>query len=108
MPVITSEVERSRDVLESILNRPVQGFALPHGRVNPLIHKIVVEAGYKHMVSSGRFTANSTNTAPFELRRMTITRTDSLHEFAKKVSGAYQWMGYWSRAENPLINKSAL
>jgi peptidoglycan/xylan/chitin deacetylase (PgdA/CDA1 family) len=98
LPIVTSEVKRSRDVIESILNRPVKGFALPHGRVNSRIHKIVVEAGYEHMVASGRFVSNATDTSPFELRRMAITRTDSLREFAKKVSGAYQWMGYWSRA----------
>jgi peptidoglycan/xylan/chitin deacetylase (PgdA/CDA1 family) len=34
LPIVISEVKRSRDELESILNRPVKGFALPHGRVN--------------------------------------------------------------------------
>lgn len=42
-----NEIVDSKNMLESILNKPVDKFCYPRGYANPEIQKIVKEAGYK-------------------------------------------------------------
>jgi peptidoglycan/xylan/chitin deacetylase (PgdA/CDA1 family) len=91
------ELEQSRDALGEIVGRPVRGLAAPFGRANTALAQRAAQAGYQHLVIGGRFLANAATSDPFALRRITIGREDSLREFARKVSGAYQWLSFWDR-----------
>ena len=77
--------------------KPVVAFAPPHGRSNGMVAERARRLGYSHLVRGGRFTANRKGTSPYDLQRITIARGDSLREFAKKVSGAYQWLTFRDR-----------
>lgn len=95
--LLDEELRRSREILSDTTGRPVVAFAPPHGRSNGRLIGRVAHVGYKHLVRGGRFIANSKYSSPFDLQRITIARRDSLREFAKKVSGAYQWLTFRDR-----------
>jgi peptidoglycan/xylan/chitin deacetylase (PgdA/CDA1 family) len=94
---VEEELERSQRVLADITGKPVVAFAPPHGRSNGIVAERARHLGYSHLVKGGRFTANPKETSPFDLQRITIARGDSLREFTKKVSGAYQWLKFRDR-----------
>ncbi len=94
---VEEELERSQRVLADITGKPVVAFAPPHGRSNGMVAERARRLGYSHLVRGGRFTANLKGTSPYDLQRITIARGDSLREFAKKVSGAYQWLTFRDR-----------
>jgi peptidoglycan/xylan/chitin deacetylase (PgdA/CDA1 family) len=94
---VEEELERSRRVLADITGEPVVAFAPPYGRLNGMVAERARRLGYSHLVRGGRFTANPKGAAPYDLQRITIARGDSLREFAKKVSGAYQWLTFRDR-----------
>jgi len=85
-------LERSQRVLADITRKPVVAFAPPYGRLNGRVVECAGRLGYSHLVRGGRFSLNPRGTSPYDLQRITIARGDSLREFAKKVSGAYQWL----------------
>jgi peptidoglycan/xylan/chitin deacetylase (PgdA/CDA1 family) len=94
---LDEELGRSKKILEDVTAKSVVAFAPPHGRTNRTVADHAVGLGYAHLVKGGRFVANYSTASAFNLRRMTIARKDSLREFAKKVSGAYQWAGIRDR-----------
>lgn len=94
---LDEELRRSMRILADITGKPVVAFAPPHGRSNGMVVERARRLGYSHLVKGGRFTANLKETSPFDLQRITIARGDSLREFAKKVSGAYQWLTFRDR-----------
>jgi len=90
-------LERSQRVLADITGKPVVAFAPPYGRLDGRVVQCARRLGNSHLVRGGRFTANPKGTSPYDLRRITIARGDSLREFAKKVSGAYQLLTFRDR-----------
>jgi peptidoglycan/xylan/chitin deacetylase (PgdA/CDA1 family) len=95
--LLDEELARSQGILADIIRKPVVAFAPPHGRSNGIVAERARRLGYSHLVKGGRFTANPKEASPFDLQRITIARGDSLREFTKKVSGAYQWLKFRER-----------
>src|SRR5262249_55311335 len=80
--LLDEELDRSKVILADIIGKPVVAFAPPHGRSNGTVVARVAHSGYTHLVRGGRFTANPKGASPYDLRRITIARGDSLREFA--------------------------
>ena len=95
--LVDEELSQSQRILAGVTGKPVFAFAPPHSRSNEAVVQRAARLGYTHMVRGGRFTANPAGTSPFDLRRITIQRGDSLREFARKVSGAYQLLAFRDR-----------
>jgi peptidoglycan/xylan/chitin deacetylase (PgdA/CDA1 family) len=95
--LLDEELDRSRRILGDITGKPVVAFAPPYGRSNDTVVARVAHSGYTHLVKGGRFTSNPKGASPFDLRRITVARWDSVREFARKVSGAYQWLAFRDR-----------
>lgn len=89
---LDEELRLSRTILADITHQPIVALAPPYGRSNATVVAQAARVGYAHAVGGGRFTANRAGESPFHLRRITVARGDSLREFAKKVTGAYQWL----------------
>lgn len=79
------EVEDSKKFLEDKLGIPINHFAYPHGDMNESIMNMVKEAGYRTACST-RAGFNSEGVNLFELRRLDIYGTDSIWEFAIKLT----------------------
>lgn len=79
------EIDRSKDNIEEMIDRPVETFAYPGGHQNASVIKCVKEAGYRAAVSCivGR---NSYRTDPFLLRRIEIRRNTRQTAFGKALS----------------------
>lgn len=78
------EVREARRTLEAELGRPVRLFAYPYGRENALVQRQVAAAGYVAAFSV-RPGLNTLRTARFTLKRIAVTRDDSLLLFALQV-----------------------
>lgn len=79
------EVEDSKRYLEDRLGVAIDHFAYPYGDMNESIIDMVREAGYKTACST-RSGFNSENVNLFQLRRIEIYGTDSLRQFARKLT----------------------
>lgn len=85
---VKEEVQQSKKEIEQKLEIPCESFCYPGGLLNSEIANQVREAGYSNAttVSPG---ANHSGQDPFLLKRTEISGEDSLFEFEKKISGAY-------------------
>ena len=93
---IKREVSSSREALEGILRGRVTLFSYPHGAFNARVKAILREAGYMAACTSiSGF--NSSDTDPFELRRIEIRGDDPLDVFRGKLEGRYNWLGYFQK-----------
>ena len=83
-----SEICMSKEVIEREIDAPVDLFCYPKGMFDETVQEIVREAGYLGACSviPGR---NTRSTNLYELRRTEISGDDSLLDFKKKLSGAY-------------------
>src|SRR4030067_2362941 len=79
------EIEGSKKLLEDKLGMPTEHFAYPYGDMNSSVVEMVKEAGYKTACTT-RSGFNSENVSMFELRRLEIYGTDSLWQFAIKLT----------------------
>jgi peptidoglycan/xylan/chitin deacetylase (PgdA/CDA1 family) len=86
------EIVNSRNYLEDVLSKPVIYFAYPFDRVNEKIKGLVKESGYK--IAVGGTGNNTLKSDFFNLKRIEIEKGDSLKKYARKVNGAYDWVGY--------------
>ncbi len=96
-PRLNEELRQSGEILGDITGRPVVAVAPPHGRSNRKVAECAARLGYAHLVRGGRFRSNPKGASPYDLRRITIARGDSLREFVKKLSGAYEWLSHFDR-----------
>ncbi len=81
------ELFGSRKKLEISLNMPIHFFCYPFGIYNEATVTAVKEAGYQAACSNRPGTNNKLE--PFLLKRTEISAHDSLYDFMKKLSGAY-------------------
>jgi peptidoglycan/xylan/chitin deacetylase (PgdA/CDA1 family) len=79
------EIEDSKKFLEDKLGIPINHFAYPHGDMNESIMNMVKEAGYRTACLT-RSGFNSKELNLFELRRLEIYGTDSIWQFAIKLT----------------------
>ena len=80
----THELYESKNILEEILKKPVNGFAYPFGRYNEDTLKAVSEAGYEWACSTRSGWFNKTD-SPFLIRRVTIFTGDTADVLARKL-----------------------
>jgi peptidoglycan/xylan/chitin deacetylase (PgdA/CDA1 family) len=79
------EIEDSKTFLEDKLRIPMSHFAYPHGDMNKSIVNMVKEVGYRTACST-KSGFNSDGINLFELRRIEICGTDSIWQFAIKLT----------------------
>ena len=86
-----TELRRSREALEAMLNRPVRLLSLPYGGCSPAVLELARQAGYQRIflnvpvsatAAAGRDVVGRTNVSPDDWRI----------EFAMKARGAYAWL----------------
>ncbi len=98
------EVRACKQVLEQRLGRPIPFFCYPAGQHDDTIRRAVAACGYEGACSV-RPGTNRPGEDPFALRRTEISAVDSLHDFEKKLSGAYDWLheaAQWAARRRPL------
>lgn len=83
------EVVNSKLLLQQILNKPIEGFAYPNGDYTEREIEFCKKAGYKYALTI-RPGFNTLRTSFYELKRIGTNDTDSMSEFAVRVSG------FWS------------
>ena len=91
LDAVRHEVEESKAVLDHELRRPVEFFCYPAGSYTAHVRAAVQAAGYRGActVEPG---ANHPGADPFTLKRTEVSRFDSLWDFEKKMTGAYDWL----------------
>lgn len=94
---VRHEVRESKRMIEERLGISVPFFCYPRGDFTAGVRQIVHEEGHLAActIKPG---INTWNTNLWTLRRTYISRRDTLHEFAKKMSGAYDLLqlgNYW-------------
>jgi len=80
------EIQESKKIIESKINKPVNTFAYPNGQpddFNPEIKQIVKNAGYK-LACSTIFGKNDLRADPYELKRI-YTSGNNLVKFALRL-----------------------
>lgn len=82
---IVQEAVRSRFILEQGLGRSVKTFAYPYGDFDPVVQHLIGACGYTYGLSclSG---VNGLNDNLLTLRRIDLMSSDSLSDFATKLS----------------------
>lgn len=82
--VLQDEIEGAKHDLEDLLGTPVNSFAYPYGRYNDAARDAVRDAGYRSACSTRSGWARLSDN-PWELRRITVYRDDSISTFARKL-----------------------
>ncbi len=96
---LMEELTRSREVLGSVVSRPLPVLAYPYGEVNPRVKRAVQESGYSAAlaVNSGPLGIQAD---PFEIRRVRVTNLSSDAYMRFTLSGAsklYRWFKWKAR-----------
>jgi peptidoglycan/xylan/chitin deacetylase (PgdA/CDA1 family) len=92
------ELTKSRQVLESVLGRPVGWISYPHGAVNETVRRAALEAGFEAGFTS-RPGAAVVDGELLTIPRIEVTAEDTLEDFQLKVRGAYDWLRAFRRIE---------
>jgi peptidoglycan/xylan/chitin deacetylase (PgdA/CDA1 family) len=97
---LAEELARSREVLASIVARPLPVLAYPYGEVNARVKRAARQAGYSAglAVNSGPLELRAD---PFEIRRQCVANCSTDAYMALKLSGAqrlYSWSKWKVRA----------
>ncbi len=82
---VRTELEISKQTLETILGKPIDTLALPGGRGDQRSRQLAKALGYKRLCTSV-LGYNTDKTDPFAIPRIAITRQMSLEAFASLVS----------------------
>ncbi len=105
---LTHEVEGAREVIESHLGRPVEGFAYPYGLLDEGVVTAVGAAGYR-VACTTRPGFNRPQIDPLRLRRIEVFGTDSVWRLAQKIRFGCNTSGvtrplryYWGRLRERL------
>ena len=86
---LAQEMETSRQVLESLLEGPVVGFAAPYGRYDAATIEAARAAGYLYLCTCRQHQTNHPRGDPFLVDRLEINRGDDIHRVERKLQGAY-------------------
>lgn len=88
------EVGGARALLEARLGGRIASFSYPYGRHDARVRNAATRAGYQ-LACTSRYGVNRTSGPSFDVRRTEVAGTDELHDFALKLNGQYDWLGYW-------------
>ena len=82
------EIQRSRMVLEILLNAPVQSFSYPYGLVNDIVEQVVIDAGYSF--GCGVYSGPPIFGArPYQIRRLEIGNSTGGVGFMTRILTPY-------------------
>lgn len=89
---LQSEIADAKKELEDIVGHPVNHFSCPGGRWDVRVVQVAKQAGYASVATS-QIGLNSSDTDPFALRRVAITRDVTPLELQALCRGS----GFWSK-----------
>jgi peptidoglycan/xylan/chitin deacetylase (PgdA/CDA1 family) len=95
------EISNSKKQLENLVQKKVDFFCYPYGEYDQESVQLVQAAGYLGACSNHPG-ANAKKMNPYLLKRTEIASTDTLHDFEKKMAGAYDWLHqglHWVRGK---------
>jgi peptidoglycan/xylan/chitin deacetylase (PgdA/CDA1 family) len=97
------ELSESKHSLESIINKPIELFAFPHGAYTPTLVNTALQIGYKRVFTVLPKLAFSD---PNEVvtGRIDVSPNDWLIEFILKLLGAYRWLPIAFLVKRKIIN----
>ncbi len=105
---VESEVLGSKKLIEDKLGKEVKLFCYPRGDFDERVKAIVAESGFSGACTT-RPGATHLRSDPFALRRVYISRDDTLSDFRKKLNGAYDTLHkgrqIWLRVKQRTIRK---
>ncbi len=84
---LEEELRGSKQTLEGILGKPVEGLALPGGRGNGAVTRQAQEAGYRYLCTSRLGLNSLAELKPYALKRIAVTRQMELVLFQRLVRG---------------------
>ena len=82
---LKTEITVSKRLIENNIGTLVYAFSYPWGKYNARVKNTIQEAGYCCAVKVGSKLGNGPETNRFHLQRLTMCRSDSLADFARKV-----------------------
>jgi hypothetical protein len=88
------ETKESKRILEERLDKPIEGFAYPHGFFNAKVISAVKDAGYKWAVTTSDSIWEGWRN-PYRLRRIRISGLDPDCLFKLKMNGLYDIKAVW-------------
>ncbi|HEY9177365.1 MAG TPA: polysaccharide deacetylase family protein [Flavipsychrobacter sp.] len=83
---VIMQLNESKAILESIIDKPVVSIAYPYGSVPHSAYRLSREAGYQYGLAV--FTPWQTK---YAIRRWIYDDTDSVESIRRKISGTYTW-----------------
>ena len=86
-----AELTESRQVLEKIVGKNLDSFALPYGAGNPDVLWLAAKAGYQRVFLSEPVNSRAGVEGPL-YGRIVVSPSDWALEYRLKVLGAYQWL----------------
>lgn len=88
---VYSELEKSKQILDKICDRPVKLLSFPYGSYNQAVLSIAKSVGYEKVFSilplTSRFKRDD-----FIIGRISVSPTDWVLEFQLKIIGGYRWL----------------
>ena len=91
---LRTEVVKSKEILESELNRKIDTFAYPYGQISSFDNKTIYflkESGYGFALTS-HFGRKNTPNDPYRLKRISIWDSDTVDDLRAKLAGYYDWL----------------
>jgi len=101
------EIQDSRKMVSDLIGMPIDTFCYPYGDYNKEIKKLVKESGFD-MAFTTNPGINNRNTDLYELRRREISARDSLFDFMKKLSGAYDLLHRAIQKKRKIVHRLKL
>ena len=102
-PEALAELTESRHVLEKILGRNVDSFALPYGAANADVLRLAAKAGYQRVYLSEPVNSRAGIDGPV-YGRIGVAPSDWALEYRLKVLGAYQWLPVGIAIKRRIVN----
>ena len=87
------EIAESKDVLEGLAGRPIEGFSFPYGAYNKKLMGIAREAGYRFACTIACGLNEVSDSGCFSIKRTEISGFDDMDRFKRKLNGEYDWLG---------------
>lgn len=95
IPISAARIEmlRSKEMLETILNKKITHFSFPYGAYNLELVKLAKEIGYTHIYTINTSFA-SIGKDEFLFDRISVSPEDWAIELFLKIHGGYNWNGF--------------
>ncbi|MGB9609260.1 MAG: polysaccharide deacetylase family protein [Minisyncoccia bacterium] len=100
--IAESEITKSKQILERILNQSVGLFAYPNGQPSDFNKetKSILEKNNFRLACSTIHGSNFKNTDPLSLYRIRIDPFDNLNDFKQKISGAWDFINFFQKIKS--------